>query len=173
MKLPAPLFIIAASCLFPPLLSAEAPSSFRPPSLDRWIREPEARIEGRLLVPAFFRPAERPGYLWVESQIDEHGRYFPGYWEPVGPYVRRGGEMAWVPGRFEDGRWIEGYWRVPTRAGFSWSSGYFDEKGRRHEPGWEPEDPVLYFPDGPARSDDVRLSRAAHPRWGYKETIPP
>jgi hypothetical protein len=173
MKFPTLLFLIAASALLPPLLPAGAPPSLRPPSRDRLVREPAARIGGRLLIPAFFRPGERSGYLWVEDQIDDYGRYFPGYWEPVGPYARKGGEMVWVPGRFEDGRWFEGYWRVPGREGFTWFNGYFDENGRRHEPGWQPNEPILYFPDGPARSDDVRLSRAAHPRWGYKETIPP
>jgi hypothetical protein len=167
MKL-VPFFPALAVTLFiAPLLSAAEPASFRPRCADRTILEPEARIDGRLLVPAFYRPAERNGYLWVETQRDEYGRCFPGYWEPVGPYLRKGGEMAWVPGRFQGGRWSEGYWRMPAREGYSWLNGYFDENGRWHEPGWKTDDPVNYFPDGPARLDDVRLCRSTHPRWCY------
>ncbi len=162
MKLSSWLLVAAAAALLPPLVPADAPPSLRPPARDRLVLEPEARIDGRLLVPAFYRPAERSGYLWIESQRDEYGRFFPGYWEPLAPWRRTGGVMAWVPGYYSGGAWIEGYWRLPAREGYSWQNGYFDGDGRWHEPAWTPVDPDGYLPFGPVRVNVSRLSRSVH-----------
>ncbi|MCX6349957.1 MAG: hypothetical protein NTV79_10740, partial [Candidatus Aureabacteria bacterium] len=85
MKLLSLSVAIAGAALLPPLLFADAPPSLRPPSREKAIWEPAARLGNRVLVPGFFRPAERTGYLSNAAQRDDYGRYFPGYWEPVGP----------------------------------------------------------------------------------------
>ena len=109
------------------------------------IWEPPIRLDGRVVVRGFWRPAAQRGYIWRETQQDEKGRWFPGYWEPLLELKHPDGKLAWVPGRRGRESWIPGYWRPAELPGMIWHDGYFDDWGRWHPSYWEKRYPGVQY----------------------------
>lgn len=63
-------------------------------------------FDGEAYVDGFWRPAYRSGFTWMSTFFDEDGIYNGGYWLPLDDRI---GE-DWVPGWFDGGDWVEGYW---------------------------------------------------------------
>ena len=81
-------------------------------------------------------PAPRTGWVWVEGQYDQAGRWVPGYWSPG--YARPG--YAWVAGHWDGPTYVEGYWREMSRPDAVWMDGYYE--GSRWVDGyWAPNAP--------------------------------
>ena len=118
--------------------------------------EARPRVHWRVVVPApavrvvvnpwmfGYRPAPRPGWVWVEGYYAQDGTWVPGYWAPAQP--RPG--YAWVPGYWDGDRYVEGYWREAGRPGFVWVDGYYD-RGRYNPGYWAPAGGPPPPPEGP------------------------
>ena len=151
------LLLAAAGLL---LLPAES-SNFRenaPVSRDNQIREPDLMIYDGVCIPGFWRPAYRNGFIWIEAETDEAGRWHSGYWRPLkaerqveeeelitywGPQRRPG--YVWIkiaegPDAYPRGRWepFNEYrssaqrtvWVPGYWSGRKWISGYWRPKSR-------------------------------------------
>lgn len=81
-----------------------------------------------------YRPGPRAGYAWVDGYYAPSGRFIPGYYAPVA--ARPG--YQWVPGHWAGHDYVEGYWREPSRPGFTWVEGAYDDRGDWGEGYWAP-----------------------------------
>jgi len=111
----AAVTVCAAAALFYGPGSADA--------ADRvWV--PEHTLANATVIPGHWRPARKPGFVWVAGRLDG-ALWVPGYWNPVGstPVGK-----IWVKGNWRDGKWHTGRW-APHGKG-KWAPGHYSPKGR-------------------------------------------
>lgn len=121
------------------LLFSAWPAEARPPRVRVVVGPPPPRPVVIRFGPwhADWRPAPRPGWVWVVGQYAANGVWVPGHWEPATP--RPG--YAWVPGHWVGEAWVEGYWREASRPGAVWVDGYYNPHGTWVPGYWQPVGP--------------------------------
>jgi len=87
-----------------------------------WV--PEHKIRAGVVVPGHWRPASKPGFVWVDG-VTVNGSWVAGYWKPVGPAPAG---KIWVKGYWQNGKWHSGKW-APKKKGI-WVSGHYGRGGR-------------------------------------------
>lgn len=100
--------------------------AWRPATRPGFVWVPAGTVDG-VWVRGTWRPVTlRPGEVWVPGHWTPAGVWVDGHWRPA---ARSG--YAWEPGHWRYGRWIPGFWR-PTVAkpGQVWVAGYWGPRGR-------------------------------------------
>ena len=126
-----------AALLLPSPLRGESSLNPDPYRHKKQVWEPAAEIAPGVVIPGFWRPGDRRGYVWVEACRDEANRWHPGYWKPRNEYRLEAGLMKWVPGYWSGKEWVPGYWRPPVKKGFIWVEGRYNLSGQWQEARWE------------------------------------
>ncbi|MFH1037094.1 MAG: hypothetical protein V1789_00300 [PVC group bacterium] len=88
-----------------------------------WV--PEHATPDGTVVPGHWRPAGKPGFIWIDGRLDGPN-WVAGYWKPVGPAPVG---KIWAAGYWRNSRWHDGRW-VSTRKG-NWVPGHYGKHGRR------------------------------------------
>lgn len=84
-------------------------------------------------------PPPRAGWVWVGGYWSPVGVWVPGYWQPVAPApIYRSTQYVYVPGWWQGDIYVEGYWRVQGRAGWTWVDGYYLPDGTFVRGAWQP-----------------------------------
>ena len=83
-----------------------------------------------------FRPAPRPGYVWVAGSI-VRGVYVAGYYRPTAPPPTE--DHIWVDGYWDGDVWVDGYWRIEEIDGMIWIDGEYDDGGGYEDGYWAEE----------------------------------
>ena len=140
-------------------------SNFRknaPITRENRVWEPEKEIYDGVIIPGFWRPADRNGFIWIKAEMDQAGRWHSGYWRPIHPDRQQREEELityWGPARRPGHIWINisdrpdtyppGSWepfneyRSSARRAV-WVPGYWS--GRKWIPGyWRPEKRDGYY----------------------------
>lgn len=130
--------LLALSTLAP---TVEARPPRRPPA--RTVRHvrPAPRVTPRVVVRvgprvSWYRPAPRPGYVWVAGAV-VRGIYVAGYWRPTTPPPTP--EHIWVDGYWDGDVWVDGYWRIDEIDGMIWIDGEYDDYGAYEDGYWAEE----------------------------------
>lgn len=85
-------------------------------------------------------PPPRAGWVWEPGYWSPLGFWVPGHWQPVGPppaYYPTA-TYVYVPGWWQGGIYVEGYWRLATRNSWTWVDGYYLADGTYVPGHWEP-----------------------------------
>ncbi|MCA9516521.1 MAG: hypothetical protein KC635_16385 [Myxococcales bacterium] len=180
----------AAALLLTASALAAAPSRADSPAPEDRVLVPGFVADDGAWVEVAWRERARPGFSWVDGDVTWEGGYLPGHWQPDtlrpgyvwvighraddGVYTlgfwraARQAGAVWVPGFYQDGRWVEGdwaptearagfvwvpghvddddvfeggFWRDVARDGFVWVDGYYDEGGAWYGGHWAPTEP--------------------------------
>jgi hypothetical protein len=84
---------------------------------------------------AYWVPPARYGWNWAPGYW-AYGYWHPGYWFPTAsPPVG----YVYVDGWWEGDVYVDGYYRVDHRKGWSWVDGYYGDDGAYVRGHWEPE----------------------------------
>jgi len=87
-----------------------------------WV--PEHKVRTGTVIPGHWRPANKPGYVWVAGKT-ANGTWITGYWKPTGA-IPAG--KIWVKGYWQNGKWHNGRW-APKKKG-TWVPGHHGRGGR-------------------------------------------
>ena len=126
-------------------LAALSPTAdARPPRHRPVVRHarPGPRVSPRVFVrvgpwSVRYRPAPRPGYIWIAGSI-VRGVYVAGLWRPTTPPPTE--EHIWVDGYWDGDVWVDGYWRIDEIDGMIWIDGEYDDSGTYDYGYWAGED---------------------------------
>jgi hypothetical protein len=85
-------------------------------------------------------PPYRPGWVWRGGYYCRGGFWCPGYWAPfAASSFWFGVGWSFAPGWWIGSTYVDGFWRMSDRAGWSWSDGYYLDDGT-YVPGyWAPD----------------------------------
>ncbi len=95
-----------------------------------WVAE--YRVPGGPVIQGYWRPATKPGYVWVKGHLNRDGNWVPGHWKPVGPAPAG---KIWVSGLWIGGCWQAGHW-APVKTGRHWVPGHYGRRGRWRAGHW-------------------------------------
>ena len=87
-----------------------------------WV--PEHRVRPGTVIQGHWRPAAKPGFVWVEGNTSS-GVWVSGYWKPVGTAQA---EKIWVKGYGQNGKWHDGRWASKKKG--TWVPGHHGPRGR-------------------------------------------
>ena len=82
-----------------------------------WV--PKHTLPDGTVIPGHWRPAKKPGFVWVAGHYDGDV-WIAGYWKPVGaPPANK----VWKPGYWRNGKWHAGKW-IRVKTGKKWIPGH-------------------------------------------------
>jgi hypothetical protein len=90
---------------------------------------------GPVYVEGYWRATDRAGWQWLSGYYRDDGSYVWGYWAPLTPGPRG---FVWERGYWDGDRWVEGFWRRESRAGYRWVAAAYGEDGIFRAGYWEP-----------------------------------
>lgn len=126
------------------------PAWYRP-YYTRWYVHPYYRwVVATYVVVAFtfevqpwvvtWAPPPRAGWVWEPGYWSPMGFWVPGHWQPLSPppSLYPTAAYVYVPGWWQGGIYVEGYWRLAERGGWSWVDGYYLADGTYVAGHWAP-----------------------------------
>jgi hypothetical protein len=116
--------VVTEGCAAPPLGPRHPPRKVQPHKVSPKHRAPVYKKRIYVIAPLAVKPKPPTfQHIWIPRYRHPSGTYIGGYWRPPS---RPG--FTWVDGRWnEEGLWVFGYWKpLIEKPGYLWVPGYWD-----------------------------------------------